>query len=314
MNGINNRIAVVGASGFVGSYLTRFLRFHSGDVVEMVRDAGGKTIRENVVEIGNITGKNTYKGVFDQINTVVYTIARTHQSGEDHPDFDAIYKEINCDAMIRMAKAARSQGVKRFIFLSSIKAVGEDTVGRSSFSHDSIPAPMGPYGRSKLIAEKELLMLGDSIGLDVVIIRPPLIYGPGVKGNLLSLIRAARFNIPLPFKWASKNRRSLVSLENLCSLIKECAVNPAAVKNTFFVKDQLDLATVDIIRLLSKNEGLNVILFPCPENLLRMTFFMLRKSSLSERLFGDLTVDDVFTKETLGWSPTESRGVMNNYE
>ena len=304
----NHRVAVVGASGFVGSYLTRFLCAHSTDVVEIVRNVGDKKDLENVVEIGDITCINTYKGVFDEVNTVVYTIARTHQSGEDDPRFDSIYKEINCDAMIRMARAAHSQGVKRFIFLSSIKAIGEDTGGNISLSSESTPNPEGPYGKSKLIAEKELLALGESIGLEVVIIRPPLIYGPGVKGNLLSIIKAARFHIPLPFKSASKNRRSLVSLENLCSLIKECVTNPAAAGNAFFVKDQLDLSTVEIVRLLTKNEGLDPMLFPVPEQFLRFLLFLLGKRSLSQRLFGNLIVDDTFTKKTLGWNPMDSKG------
>ena len=179
----NNRIAVIGASGFVGAYLTQYLRSHSADVLEMVRDSGGKASDENVVEIGDIRSNKLYKGVFDQIDTVVYTVARTHRSGEDHSDFDAIYKEINCDAMIRMAQAAYSQCVKRFIFLSSIKVIAEVTARHESFSNESVSKPQGPYGRSKLIAENELLKLADSTDLEVVIIRPPLIYGPGVKGN-----------------------------------------------------------------------------------------------------------------------------------
>jgi UDP-glucose 4-epimerase len=314
MGELSNRIAVVGASGFVGSYLVAYLRYHSDDVVEMVRDGGGRSDEENVVEIGDITSQNTYEGVFDQIHTVVYTIARTHQTGEDHQKFDAIYKEVNCDAMIRMAKAACSQGVRRFIFLSSVKALGEETNAGSVYSHVSIPAPQGPYGRSKLIAEKELLTLSDARGLEVVIIRPPLIYGPGVKGNLLALIKAAKYKIPLPLKWANKNRRSLVSLENLSSLIRECIVNPAAVNQIFFVKDRKDLSTTDIIRKLSKSEGFNVTLLPCPEWLIRAMFFLVRKSNLSNRIFGDLTVDDTFTKKTLSWSAGVSEVALKSYE
>ena len=311
-NLVNHKIAVAGASGFVGSYLTKFLRFYSNEVFELVRTVADKPISPEEIEIGDILKRNTYRGVFEGIDTVIYTIGRTHHTNEDDADFEVIYKEINCDAMIRMAKAAQSQGIKRFIFLSSLKAIGDNTVEHTPFSKDSIPEPNGPYGRSKLIAERELLELSSSTGLEVVIIRPPLIYGPGVKGNLRSIINAARLKIPLPLRWVSKNSRSMVSLENLCLLIKECIVNPEAANNTFFVKDQLDLSTVEIVRLLTKNEGLNPILFPFPESLMRLLFFMINKPWISERLFGDLTVDDAFTRETLDWSPNKNQDEMVN--
>lgn len=300
---VNHKIAVVGASGFVGTYLTQFLRNHFTDVFEFSRNAGDRPKLSNIIEIGDILSRNDYTGMFEEIETVVYTIGRAHVANEEHLDFELIYKKINCDAMIRIAKAAQSQGVKRFIFLSSLKAIGEGTSDRP-FSNKSIPEPEGPYGKSKLMAEKALLDLSDSTGLEVVIIRPPLIHGPGVKGNLRSIQLAIRKRVPLPLKCVSKNSRSLVSLENLSSLLKECVLNPAAKNNIFLVKDEHDLSTVEIVKMLAQEEDIKPLLIPFPESLLRLFFFLVGKPWLSHRLFNNLTVDDTYTRQILDWSPT----------
>ena len=297
------KVAVVGSSGFVGSYLTGLLSRDGFNVTGMVRKALNDSLPHAVIEIGDILNPNDYDGVFKGIGTLVYTIARTHQVNEDGLDLEHVYNEINCDAMIKVAKAAQSQGVKRFVFLSSLKVLGEENLRGQSFCHDSVPCPRGPYGTSKLKAEKALIELGQLTGLEVVIIRPPLIYGMGVKGNLETLIRAIRFRIPLPFFFLTQNRRSLVSLENLCNLIKECIVNPLAKGEVFLVKDPENLSTVGVIKLLSKEIKIEPILFPLPDFILRGLLFLIGKKSIAQRLMGDLTVDDKYTKDTLGWVP-----------
>jgi len=297
------KIAVVGSSGFVGSYLTSSLNRDGLNVIAMVRKLSRESLTPSTVEIGDVLSGGKYEGVFNEITTVVYTVARTHRVNEESSDFEQIYNEINCDAMIRVAKAAYRQGVKRFIFLSSLKVLGEETSRDVPFYYDSAPHPMGCYGRSKLLAENELIKLGRLTGLDVVIIRPPLIHGQGVKGNLDSLLRAVTLGVPLPFSRLSLNRRSLVSLENLCNLIKECVLNPAAKNQIFMVKDQYDRSTVDIVRMLAKDAGVRPILFPLPGFILHLVFSFIGRSSMLHRLVSDLTVNDEHTKNTLGWSP-----------
>lgn len=299
----NCRVAVVGASGFVGEYLTKLLRRDGFDVTAMVRKLASNTSEPSNVEIGDVTECRSYEGIFDGITTVIYTVARTHRGNEEGEGFEGLYNEINCDAMIRVAEAAYQQGVKRFIFLSSLKALGERASPSLPFCHDSVPQPLGSYGRSKLLAENELFRLGSTTGLDVVIIRPPLVHGPGVKGNLDALLRAVKLRIPLPLKHLSTNRRSLVSLENLCDLIKECILNPAAKNQTFLVKDNCDRSTVDVVKMLADAEGVKVILFPMPRFILRLCFFLIGKSELWQRLISDLVVDDQHTRNTLGWIP-----------
>lgn len=297
------KVGVVGSSGFVGSYLTGLLSRDGFNVTGMVRNALNDSLPHAVIEIGDVLNPNDYDGVFKDIGTLVYTIARTHQVNEDGLDLEYIYNKINCDAMIKVAKAAHSQGVKRFVFLSSLKVLGEGNLRGRSFCHDSVPCPQGPYGISKLKAEKALIELGQLTGLEVVIIRPPLIYGKRVKGNLETLIRAIRLRIPLPFLSLTQNRRSLVSLENLCNLIKECIVNPLAQGEIFLVKDPKNLSTVGVIKLLSKEIEIEPILFPLPNVLLRGLLFIIGKKSIAQRLMGDLTVDDKYTRDTLGWVP-----------
>lgn len=298
----NQKIAVIGASGFVGSYLKSFLKSDNLNVISMIRKlrSDSKTSSTSTIEIGDVLSRNDYKGVFDQITTVVYTIARTHRGNEEGPEFEHIYNEINCHAMIRVAKAAHEQGVKRFIFLSSLKVLGEQTSPGFPFDCNSPPKPIGTYGRSKLLAENELIKLGRSIGLDVVIIRPPLIHGPDVKGNLDLLLRAITLRIPLPFKGLSLNKRSLVSLENLCILIKECIINPAAKNQIFMVKDRADKSTADIVRMLGKDVGVKPIMFSLPNFVLRITLFLIGKGAMWQRLYGDLRVNDDHTLNTLG--------------
>lgn len=297
------KVAVVGSAGFVGRHLTGLLYKDGFNVTGMVRKLSRQSLSHPEIEIGDVLKANLYEGVFKDVDTIVYTIARTHQVNEEGADLECVYNKINCDAMISLAKAAQSQGVKRFIFLSSLKVLGENNFIGQPFSHSSVPRPQGPYGTSKLKAEKCLIDLSRLTGLEVVIIRPPLIYGPGVKGNLATLTRALRLCMPLPFSKLSQNRRSLVSIENLCDLIRECIINPAAQGEIFLVKDQEDFSTLGIVRLLSKEIGIKPVLFPMPGPILQGLLFLLGKKSMAHRLMGDLTVDDEYTKNKLGWAP-----------
>lgn len=306
------KIAIIGASGFVGKHLTKTLINGGFNVVPMVRKIKNVPLDYHPFEIGDILKRKNYEGVFHGITSIVFTVARTHHLNEDGVEFDDIYKRMNCDVMLRVARSAYAQGVKRFIFLSSVKVLGEASSVNAPLKYNTEPKPEGPYGRSKLIAENMLLEFASIRDFDVVIIRPPLIYGPGVKGNLKQILRALRMRIPLPFLRISKNRRSMVSLQNLCSLITECIINPSARNQIFMVKDSKDYSTCAIVKLVARNEGIKPILFPLPQLIIHILFISLKRRNLLGRLMGDLVVDDKHTRETLSWQPSEIYQIYNN--
>ena len=202
-----------------------------------------------------------------------------------------------------MAKAAAESGVRRFIFLSTVKVNGEYSSADSPFTELDIPAPSDPYSISKFEAEKALLDLGLQSGLEVVIVRPPLIYGPSVKGNLRTLIRLLSIGIPLPLASASGNQRSLISLPNLADFLMLCCRHPAASGQTFLVSDQFDVSTLGLLREIALALNVKLIVFHFPVYLVRILLFSCGKSSLYYRLFGSLVVDSSKASTVLGWTP-----------
>jgi nucleoside-diphosphate-sugar epimerase len=192
--------------------------------------------------------------------------------------------------------------VKRFIFISSIKVNGESTVSGTPFKADDRPAPVDPYGVSKQEAEEALKQLGRDTGMEIVIIRPPLVYGPGVKANFLSMLNWLNKGIPLPLG-AIRNRRSLVAIGNLVDLIVTCIDHPAAANQTFLVSDGEDLSTTQLLRRLARALGKNARLLPLPEWLLKLAASILGKQAIAQRICGSLQVDISKSRELLGWTP-----------
>ena len=214
----------------------------------------------------------------------------------------AAYRVVNTEGTINLARQAAAAGVRRFVFISSVKVNGEETSPGQPFTEEDEPAPLDPYGISKLEAEQGLRDLATATGMEVVIIRPPLVYGPGVKANFLTMMRWLNKGVPLPFG-ALDNRRSLVALDNLVDFIITCIDHPAAAKQTFLVADGEDLSTTELLRRVGRAMGKPVRLIPVPMGLLQAGARLLGKQEMARRLCGSLQVDITKARTLLGWKP-----------
>lgn len=212
------------------------------------------------------------------------------------------FRMVNVEGTLNLARHAAAAGVKRFVFISSVKVNGEGTSVGHPYTADDVPAPADPYGISKYEAEQELLALTTVTGMEVVIIRPVLVYGPGVKANMLSMMRWLHREIPLPLG-AIDNRRSLVSIDNLVDLIVTCLDHPAAANQIFLASDGEDVSTTDLLRRMSACLGHPARLLPVPAGLLHCMAVLFGKSAVSQRLLGSLQVDIEKNRRLLGWSP-----------
>jgi nucleoside-diphosphate-sugar epimerase len=282
------RILVTGAGGFVGSALVEVLR-HRGDEV-----AGAG--RRNVGEIGPETDWNP---MLAGVETVIHLANRAHVMKETGNDPEALFHRINVEGSVRLAEQAAAASVRRLVYVSSIKANGEETHGEA-FTNTSQPAPWDAYGRSKWEAEQRLAALSVRTGLELVVVRPPLIYGPRVKGNLRTLMNVVARGIPLPFALV-ENRRSLIGLGNFCDALALMARHPAA-PGTWLVKDDEDLSTPELIRRMARALGRQPRLLPFPPALLRLA----GRSAAMGRVLGSLQVEDSATRAALGWTPPMS--------
>lgn len=298
------KILVTGSTGFVGSALLK--RFDS----ECVSVRAAARFRPNdlpasadFLKIGDLSSRVDWSPGLMGIDVVVHTVARVHVMSDKASDAMSAYRKLNVDATLNLARQAASAGVSRFVFLSSIKVNGESTEGNRVFTADDIPAPMDSYGISKLEAEQGLHKIALQTGMQIVLIRSPLIYGPGVKANFQEMMRWLSFGIPLPFGAVQKNRRSLVALDNLVDLICVCAQHPDAANQIFLVSDDEDLSTTDLLRRLANALGKSACLIPVPVMLLQWIAAAVGKKTLAMRLCESLQLDISKTRRLLGWSP-----------
>jgi nucleoside-diphosphate-sugar epimerase len=298
------KVLVTGAGGFVGEAVVfRLLVDKKFYPVAAVR---GATRLQGLcaVQTFNLTDAKKLP-VLCGVQVVVHAAARVHVMNETAGDALAEFRRVNVEGALRLAQCAAEAGVKRFIFLSSIKVNGESTVAGKPFKADDQPSPQDPYGVSKYEAEERLKQLGRDTGMEVVIIRPPLVYGPGVKANFLSMLRWLGKGIPLPLG-AIGNRRSLVSIGNLVSLIVTCIDHPAAANQIFLVSDGEDLSTSQLLRRLSIALDKPARLLPVSEWLLTLAASVLGKQSVVQRICGSLQVDITKNRDLLGWIPPVS--------
>jgi nucleoside-diphosphate-sugar epimerase len=293
------RILVTGANGFVGTGLVKSLRDSGHDVIPAVRRP---TNTEGERVIGEIDSATNWREVLERVDVVVHLAARVHVMKNEPETAEAEFRRINTEGTLNLARQAAEAGVKRFVFLSTIKVNGESTTGKKPFSSEDAPAPSDSYSRSKWEAEKGLVEISQRDGLEVVIVRPPLVYGPGVKANFLSLVHWIQRGVPLPLG-AINNRRSLVYLGNLIALIKTCVDHPKAANQIFLVSDDEDLSTTELIRRLAKAMNRSVCLIPVPSQMMELGFLLIGKRNFSRRILGNLRVDIKKTKEMLGWVP-----------
>ena len=300
-------VLLTGATGFIGSELLKILEFRGITVRPVCRNMSSLTILDNSnwFEIGDIDSKTNWLPALSGIEVVIHAAGIAHITTNNSLDLISKYREINCQATINLARQAASVGVKRFIFISSIKVNGEYTEPNHPFSADDIPNPKDAYAISKLEAEQALQELSAKTGLEIVIIRPPLVYGTNIKGNLLSLVKLIKTGIPIPFG-SIKNRRSLVSIANFSDLIFCCLNHPNAAGQVFLVSDGIDLSTVEIIRKIGFDIGIKVKFINVPVILLKYLFLISGREKSMQKILGSLQVDIEKTKNKLSWIPIKN--------
>jgi len=302
---MSDKILVTGATGFVGSALVERLLNQNHQVVALVRQSNASVAPQVQISVMPEQGADLSGVPFDDVAAVVHCAARVHVMNDTSIDPLAEFRAVNVDLTLDLARRAAAAGVRRFIFVSSIKVNGEATAPGSPFKSDDLPAPMDPYGISKMEAEQGLMRLSQETGIEVVIIRPVLIYGPGVKANFRSMMSWLDKGIPLPLG-AIRNKRSLVSLDNLVDLIMTCLDHPAAANQTFMVSDGEDVSTTELLCRMAGALGKPARLIPVPAALMNIAARLLGRADIAQRLNGSLQVDISKTREVLGWSPIKS--------
>lgn len=298
-------ILVTGPSGFVGSSVVREAVQRGIPARRACRFVDVRHAEEMTTAVGNIGSTTNWQAAVNNVNVVIHCAAYVHMMREISARSLATYREVNVEGTRGLAEQAAASGVKRFIFLSSIKVNGERTISGSRFTAEDNVFPEDAYAMSKWEAELALCEISARTGLEVVIIRPPLVYGPGVKGNFCSLLTWVNRGIPLPFG-AIHNRRSMVGIDNLTDLIFACIDHPAAANQTFLVKDDEDLSTTDLMRRLGKALHKPARLLSTPTAVLEVITRMVGKKEVANRLMGNLQVDMSKTREVLEWSPPVS--------
>jgi len=296
-------IAITGANGFVGKVLSQQLLQRGHAVTGIVRRPGSTVqgVREWVYSGSDFEGLESHWPSTLRVDALIHLAARVHMMGETSANLLDLYRSANVDGTMRLAHAARGAGVRRFVFVSSIKAVGERSHGRAIRESDD-PAPTDPYGVSKLEAERALFEFGAKSGLEVVVVRPPLVYGPGVRANFLRLMGAVARGVPLPLG-AISARRSLVFVENLADAITRCATDPRAAGQTFHVTDGDDLSVAQLIRSLAACLDAPGRLLPVPASWLRFAGKIAGRTAEVDRLIGELRLDCSHIREALDWRP-----------
>jgi nucleoside-diphosphate-sugar epimerase len=297
------RVAITGASGFVGRALCAGLgagfACRACYRVTPTEPAGDSYVT------GDIGDGTDWIPAFAGADAVVHTVARTHVLGDRGTDAIAEYRRINVEGTSILARRAAEAGVRRFVFLSSIKVNGEMTPPDRPFRETDAPAPADAYGISKLEAELALHAMAAETGLDIVILRPPLIYGPGAKGNLVRLMRLVDKGLPLPLG-SVRNRRSMIGLDNLVSAVASCLTAQKAAGKTYLVSDQDDLSTPELVTLIANSMGRRASLWPVPIWLLNVAGQLSGRSDEVGRIAGSLRVDSSRLSEELGWRPSVS--------
>jgi UDP-glucose 4-epimerase len=300
-------IVVTGANGFVGrALLSRLAQAHPGAVRGAVR-SGQVSLPTGVdrANVGELGPDSDWSAAVRDAEVVVHTAARVHVMRDEHSDPLSAYRRANVAATIALARQAAAARVRRLIFLSSIKVNGEETAPGRPFAASDVPAPAGAYGISKLEAEQGLHSVAKETGLEVVIIRPVLVYGPGVRANFETMLRWLDRGLPLPFG-GIHNARSLVSLTNLVDLVSRCLTHPRAAQRTFLVSDGEDLSTPALLHRAAGALGRRARLLPVPASMLQWGARLVGRPDAAQRLCGSLQVNIDATRSVLDWDPPQS--------
>lgn len=298
-------ILVTGATGFVGRALVARLEQDRRSLVVALR--GDSVARwtggGQAVSVGDLSLETDWSAALQGVEVIVHCAARVHVMRESESDPLTVFRRVNVEGSLRLARQAAAAGVKRMVFVSSVKVNGEATRPGRPFRADDPGGAQDAYGISKQEAETGLMQVAAQTGLEVVVLRPPLIYGPGVKANFAALARAVMRGLPLPLGAVTANRRSLVALDNLVDLLVTCVDHPAAANQVFLAGDGEDLSTTDLIRRMAAVSGRRPWLLPVPAGWLQAGANLLGRGDTAQRLLGDLQVDIGKTRDLLGWAP-----------
>jgi nucleoside-diphosphate-sugar epimerase len=292
---------LTGADGFIGSHLSEFLSKQGYAVLPVVRS--NQRLAQATV-VGNIDKNTNWASALRGCTSIVHLAGMAHVSNKSDDEQEQ-FKRVNTDGTLNLARQAVAAGVRRMVFISSIGVNGNQTFNQP-FAVDSVPNPHSVYAASKYEAELGLKEIASNGKIEIVVIRPPLVYGANAPGSFGQLVRAIKRGFPMPLGAVTQNRRSLVSLENLSSLIALCIKHPDAANQTFLVSDGEDISTADLLKRLSIAVGKNPRLIAVPQKLLEIGASMLGKKALAQQLLGNLQVDMEHTHKLLNWNPPQS--------
>ena len=299
------RVLITGASGFLGGTLARRLVEEGWPLrLAMRRSYAGSPTAVEVIQVPTLEPETDWRKAVEGVKTIVHCAARVHVMEDDAASPLDEFRRINVRGTINLARQAVEAGVKRFVLISSIGVNGAETFGQA-FRADDAASPHSPYAVAKWEVEQELMKLALKTGLEVVTIRPPLIYGPGAPGNFAQLLRIINLRFPLPFG-RLHNLRSFVAIDNVVDLIVRCIDHPKAANQVFLVSDGEDLSTTDFIRRIAKAQGKSILLLPIPEKWLEKLAGLVGKQQQLHKLTGSLQIDIEKTVTTLSWKPVIS--------
>lgn len=299
-------VLVTGADGFIGSALCPVLEAHGLRVRRAVwKLTASQNAQHDWAATGDIGPDTDWRSMLDGVDVVIHLANRAHIMSETTDNPLGEFRRVNTQGTLKLAEQAQAHSVRRFIFVSSIGVHGETTLSDTVLTENSLARPANDYSQSKWEAELGLQQLADETAWDVVIVRPPLVYGPGVPGNFLRLLHLVARKLPLPLG-AVNNRRSFVGLSNLIDFLDVCAVHPAAANQTFLISDNEDVSTPQLIRLLGQHLDISARLFPLPTSLIHWAGRLTGKRRAVNSLIGSLQVDSSKARQMLDWQPVKS--------
>jgi len=299
----SSRLLVTGATGFVGASLCRRLLaggFAVSGTLLPSESPAALVAGVQPVRVEPLGSETVWDEALAGVDTVIHLAARVHVMNERCSDPLEEFRKVNVAGTLKLARDAAEAGVRRLVFVSSIKVNGEET--SAPYTGDSLPHPTDPYGISKFEAEQGVRSIAGQTGLEVVIVRPTLVYGPGVRANFLSMLQVVQRGIPLPLA-SIRNKRSLTYLGNLVDALAACAVHPAAAGRTYLLSDGEDLSTPELLRRCAAALGVPARLLPFPVSLMLLAGKLTGRGALLSRLTGSLAVDSSGIREELGWTP-----------
>lgn len=309
------KLLVTGSNGFIGSALCAKAAQRGHAVLGAVRSHAVAAGAIDVVAVGDVDGRTDWRTALREIDAVIHLAARVHVMKESARDPRSEFWKVNVEGTENLARQAAEAGVKRLVYVSSIKVNGEEPANGHAYRETDTPAPQGPYACSKWEAEQALQRIASETGLEVVIVRPPLVYGPGVKGNFFRLLQAVNKSIPLPLAKGG-NIRNMLYVENMADILLTCAMHPAAAGRTYLMRDGEDMSMTQLANTLGEVMGKRVRQFSFPAGLLRRVASAIGQQTALDRLTGSLCIDDTAIRQELGWEPrfTMRRGLQASAE